>query len=245
MGMHFGVLAARCRWPDFQRVILEPFGSVEDRGVVSEIESVDWGPDSGDGFHVAGGELDDTSILLDTSMLLSGAGFDQLLEASRALDCVVASCVGETVSGSFGFFAADRGQLRRLYSSCASGITHPFSKGAALMIESREPLEDIDGAGLLGAMEELGFQYARWFETAPKRHLYFTPNDLFEREPLHGGLSAELADHWKRFAIPPDQRPAPQVVTRVLADGSTGFDIVSGREKPGPIRSFINRIFGK
>lgn len=244
MGMHFGVVAAKAPWERFFTELSGLTGSFLDRGEVAGLEHFDFDTRE-DGFLVVGGQYGDHAYLHDTSMILSGEAFDRLIELSRRLTCTVAACVGETVSGSFGLLVADAGTLQRLYYNCVSSIREPFSLGTPLATERHHPLEDVDGVGLLEALRDQGLDYADWRQNGSKRAYLYTCEEL-NGTPVgpKGPVEAAFDDHWKRHEYPKGQTPSPKVVSRVLPDGSTAFDIVAQRPTQ-PRRGWLRRLLGK
>jgi hypothetical protein len=243
--MHHGVMAVKAPWDRFFAELSGMTGRFLPRGDVGDLERVDLDPKD-DGFTVVGGEKNGQSFLLDTSMMLSGGSFDRLADLSRRLNCTVATCVGETVSGTFCLFVAEAGSVKRLYYNCVSAIREPFSLGAALPSEARHPLEDVDGLGLLEALREQGLDYFAWVREGSKHQYLYTCDEVDKTPPPpKGQVQLAFDEHWKRHEYPKGHVPAPpQVVRRVLPDGSTGFDIVAQRPLE-PRRGWLRRLFGR
>lgn len=222
MGMHHGIVAAEAT---AERLIatldaLSPsLTPGSRRGVLDELD-LEHGDD---GFRLAFGERDGRAYILDASMVLSADG-DAIVEASRTLGAVVVGCGEETTSGSYWFFAADRGQLIRAYWNCYADMRQPWSKGQPLAVEASQPLEDLDGAGMFAALTSLGFDYEGWIDGPDLQELTF---DLAETQPAGGPgpLQQELEAFRKSVAIPEAGQPKPTMVKR---DG--GFDLATTAE---------------
>jgi hypothetical protein len=227
MGMHFGIIGVKSTWQSVLDELSDLFGKFVDKGPVSSVTTVPFAKNE-DGIVV--GEQDNCAFIYDRSMVLS-ADHDRLLEISRRLDTLLVACVGETVSGTFGLFVADKGKVSRLYWNCNLALSKPFTEGNNIPCEAERPLEDIDGAGLLGAMAYLGMDFSKWNTlgakfaylwdfTNSKSKNTFAPN-------ANRPISLALSQHHKQFGIPKENLPKPKVVMRRMPDGSTGYDIVS------------------
>ena len=225
MGMHFGVIGAKSTWPSLLGRLSQAFGTFEDRGPVTDLNRLPFGK-TDDG--IVAGEHGDSCFVFDRSMVLSASNYSRLLDISQQLDSLVVACVGETVSGTFGLFVADRGQLVRLYWNCEMDLSQPLQMGTPLASESVSPLEDIDGRGLFDAMRCLGLDFEAWFQQGPKQafvwELSASNVGVLQDD---GPIGKAQAEHHEKFGIPKDRQPKPTVVSRRMPDGSTGYDIVS------------------
>jgi len=235
MGMHHGIVAAVAS-PDrliaalnTQHPTITPGAG---HGSLTDLKL----EDTDQGWHMAFGEHAGRSYILDTSMVLSAAG-DAVIAASRELGGVVVGCGEETTSGSYWLFAADDGRLLRGYWNCYTDMTEPWTKGEPLASEASEPIEHLDGAGLLAALESLGFDYDAWAGGSDLRELVYAPSDGAPVEPAP--LMAELEEFRQSVEIPAGKQPKPKVIRR---DG--GFDLAApppSDKKKGGLFGFLRR----
>ncbi len=230
MGVHFGVVAARTSWDRLLGELVGIAGEFVDRGPVMDIGQYDL-RSVDEGVAAVGGEHQGSAFVLDVSMLLWSAGLDQFLEASRRLECAVGLALGETVSGTFGLFAAEGGAVRRVYYNCISSVRQPFEVGEPLPSEADSPLEEIDGHGLWDALKSHGLDFEGWYEDGVKRAYAYTAQDLPRQGSEKGPIDAEIERHCERYRLAPDEVPGTTVVRRRLPDGSTGWDIVPAPPK--------------
>jgi hypothetical protein len=113
--------------------------------------------DDEEGFRGAICNRGDVSVFLDQSMTLA-SDVDFITALSARTGAVAAACVGESVSGTFEFTAADARGLRRAYSYCHASHTEPWMYGAPLQCEREHPFDsDLDGEAFMAAFAELGF----------------------------------------------------------------------------------------
>jgi hypothetical protein len=245
VGMHFGVVAATAPWDRFFGELSTLTGRFLDRGEVTDLHEVDFDHMGDDGFGVIGGDLAGQAYLYDNSMVLSGSGYDRLVELSGRLQCTVAACLAETVSGTFGLLIARTGGLECLFFNCVSSIREPFLMGRGLTVDDLACLQDIDGGGLFAALRLQGLDYLAWSDTGSK-HLYlYTWDELFQDPPpAKGPIEAAVDEHSRLHAYPKEQVLKPKVVARKLPDGSTGYDIVA--QRPGDkLKGWLGRLRGK
>jgi hypothetical protein len=240
MGMHFGIVAARAAWPSFLQALTELAGGLVERGAVGDLERCDLEPTDA-GFRVVGGEHAGCSYLLDTSMILS-TGFDRLAALSRRLDCLVAACCAETVSGSFYWAHVEKGAVRRLYANCASELRRPYQFGEPLPYDAQVAFEDIDGQGLRWRLAQCGFAYDAWLERGRKIAYLYTFEDSAGPSP-EGPFDKALRDHWGEQRLPRGEQLQVAVQVRRLPDGSIGYDIAPG-SPPVPRRSLLAIVRG-
>jgi hypothetical protein len=236
MGMHHGIVAADAS-ADLLVVALNAqhptIAPGPGRGSFDDLNL----EDTDDGWHMAFGEHAGRSYVLDTSMVLSAAG-DAVVAASRELGGVVVGCGEETTSGSYWLFAADNGRLLRGYWNCYTDMTEPWSKGEPLASEASEPIEHLDGAGLMTALESLGFDYDAWAGGTDLRELIYNPS--YDESPVErGALRDEIEEFRKSVEFPEGKQPKPTVIRR-----EGGFDLAaaspSGKKKGG-LFGFLRR----
>jgi hypothetical protein len=105
-----------------------------------------------------------------------------------------------------------------------------------LASEASEPIEHLDGAGLLAALETLGFDYDAWAGGGEVRELVYTPSDDAPVEPAP--LMAELEVFRKSVEIPEGKQPKPKVIRR-----EGGFDLATAApsDKKGGLFGFLRR----
>jgi hypothetical protein len=191
-----------------------------------------------EGWRLAGGELEGRTYLLDTTMLLSTDG-DAIVDISRELGCLVVGCGQETTSGTHWLYAADSGNLLRAYWNSYGDMQAAWSKGDPLDSEDRQPLEDLDGDGLIAALATLGFDYERWASRDDLRELTYDPGDA---DAPAGPLAAELEAFQASGAIPKGKQPKPKVIRR-----EGGFDLATpppGSGDGGGLLGFVRRLLG-
>jgi hypothetical protein len=239
MGVHFGVVAARTSWDRLLGELVGIAGEFVDRGPVTDIRQHDF-RSVGEGATAVCGEHEGAAFVLDVSMLLWSAGLERFVDVSRRLECAVGLALGESVSGTFGLLAAERGAVRRVYYNCVSSVSQPFEVGEPLPSEADTPLEEIDGHGLWNALKSHGLDFEGWYEGGIKRAYAWAGGDLHPEGSERGPIAAEIDRHWERYRLPKDKVPGTTVVRRRLPDGSTGWDIV-----PAPPRaSLLARLLG-
>jgi hypothetical protein len=233
MGMHEGFLVAAVEWPDLLKMLEKHCGELRDQGPVAPQEWLNL-PEGVDAFHVASGG--GSSYLLDSAMVLT-SNPDLVVSLSSELGCKVASAGAETVSGTFWLVAADSGRLLRLHWNQLSGVTLPLDVGDPLASESRAPLEEIDGKGLVAAIAELGFD--------PRPVIYPTPGEKFlwaaEKLPASGDLEAQISAHSARYKRPGGDDWTKHIKPVQRADGGFDLQYQPATEKPNMLR----RLFGK
>lgn len=189
MGMHFGILAARC-----------PAAALEDElvplGITPGVELI-FGEELPD--ELVAGEHGGRGYLINPSFELSSHG-DLILTLSTRLQTLVIGCGAETVSGSYWVFAADNGRLLRAYWSCAFDLETPFNEGDWC---ANLALEDRDGAGLFELLRRGGFDYDGFFEGACKRELLAPLPLVLPEGPLHQRLERHRRTHRLTDGIDP------------------------------------------
>jgi hypothetical protein len=224
--MHSGFIAVAAPWERTVASLSRLVGELVADGEAGDPSSLGREP-SDDGFLIAGSEWQGRSYLLDTSMMISCGDFDRLVALSAELGCIVVAILGETVSGTYSLLVADEGSLVRLYYNCHATMSEPFSLGTPLATESVHPLEDIDGGGLIAALDSFGFRFEDWRDQWPKHRLVYPISAMKRESPaLVGPLTQQVRAHDEEFAIPQNLVPTPRVVSRRMPDGSVGYDIL-------------------
>jgi predicted DNA-binding WGR domain protein len=201
------------------------------------LDTLDLDP-TDEGWRLAGGELEGRTYLLDTSMLLSTDG-DAIVDVSRELGCLVVGCGQETTSGTYWLYAADNGHLLRAYWNSYGDMQAAWTRGDPLESEELQPLEDLDGDGLIAALATLGFDYEAWASRDDLRELTY---DLGDAEVAEGALAAELEAFRDSVAIAQGKQQKPKVIRR---DG--GFDLATappGSGDGGGLLGFVRRLLG-
>jgi hypothetical protein len=235
MGMHHGMVAANAsadRLIAAMNAYLPTIAPGKNRGSLDDLTL----EDADDGWHMAFGDHAGRSYILDTSMVLSADG-DVVLAASRDLGSVVVGCGEETTSGSYWLFAADNGRLLRGYWNSYTDMQEPWSKGEALASETTNPIEHVDGDGLMAALTSLGFDYNAWASGEDLRELIYDPSGDAPGE--RGPLSVELEQFQKLVEIPAGKQPKPKVIRR-----ENGFDLAAtppSDKKKGGLFGFLRR----
>src|SRR5262245_28758506 len=91
------------------------------------------------------GEHCGSAYVCDGELALAiGASPDLLTNLSGELNTTVIACGYETVSGTYRFFAAERGKLLR-YLSTSTSRRKPFTMGSPLPSEVHAPLHAVEG----------------------------------------------------------------------------------------------------
>ena len=234
VGMHCGLIAARCQWPDLRHALEGHCGTLKDESAVSQ---ADWfSPPDGQGvLHVAsrGG----CCYILDPGMMLSASG-DLILALSRQLSCTVIGAGAETVSGTFWFTAADSGTLRRLHFNVKATLTEPFDLGLPLDSESSAALDDADGCGIAGGLGAFGFDTEVFRRGTDDNLRVLWAGEQF---PEAGELDQKLNEHARAH-----QRPdADQWLSRIkVVSRGGGYDIRAEASRPSR-SSLFRRYFGR
>jgi hypothetical protein len=234
MGMHHGIVAARATPETLIETLNELLPELrvgERQGSIADLNL----EDTDEGWQMAFGADGDRAYILDTSMVISTAG-DTIVEASRVLGSLVVGCGEETTSGTYWFYAADAGHLRRAYWNCYSDLYRAWTKGDPLPTEVAQPLEHPDGAGMFAALRSLGFDYEAWTRRTDVRDVVYTATELSRLG--QGELAGELEAFRQTVLIPPEKQPKPAVVRR-----GEGWDTAMQppREREGGLFGFLRR----
>src|ERR1700733_8030635 len=153
VGMHHGIIAAWCEWPDLRRALEGQCGTLQ---VQDGMPQSRWRrlPSGEAVLHIAsrGGMC----CPLDSLFVLSSDS-DLVVTLSRELSCPVIGAGAETVSGPFWFTAAASGRLLRLYQDSKTTVTAPFELGRPIPGEQDAPLDHADGKGIMFGLAASGF----------------------------------------------------------------------------------------
>ncbi len=244
MGMRFGVLAVKCRWDAFVRELSPMAGKLRELGRLASLDGFDLEPRE-DGFVLAAGSNGGASYLLDASMTLTTHAYDRLAGLSRALGCLLAACCAEPTSGTYSLFVAQNGEPRRLHFNCVSVLSRPFDLGEPFPSEKETPLADVDGAGFFRVFESLGFDFPGWQAKGEKRSYLYSLEALAMPVDRTGPIDSQFDRHHELYSVPEDRRRNPVVKTRVLPDGSVGFDIVAAPPSGSGFMAKLRRRFGR
>jgi hypothetical protein len=171
-------------------------------------------------------------------MVLS-ADSDLVAALAQELSCLVIGAGAETVSGTFWLTAADGAGLRRVYFHVLATMTEPFTRGDPLPSEAAVEWTDIDGAGILARLADLGVpaEVLERGPTLPGRRVTW---DGDHNLPASGPLSAQI-DHYTQQHTRPDADDWMKNIS-VQARGSGGFDITA-RPSAKPRGSRLRRLF--
>lgn len=230
MGMHHGIIAFDGPAEKFIEAINTRVSNLVAGSESASLEAMDLEPKD-EGWPMAFGELDSKTYLLDTSLVLSG-DFDLIAALSGELNATVAGAGAETTSGTYWFIGARNGEVFRSHWGSHTDMTSPWDDGEPLPTEERQPLEDIDGVGLISALGGLGFDYERWVASGSHREVFYAAESF----PKSGALGKALKAYRESVKIPEGAQPKPTVLVR--SDG--GFDIVPGKTKKG-LFGFLRR----
>lgn len=219
MGMHHGIIAADVSLDRLVDAINKHIATLEPGEVHATLEEMDLTPKD-NGWPMAIGERDGNCYVFDTSVVLS-TSHDLIPALSADLDgATVVGAGAETTSGSYWLFVARNGEAIRSYWNSYSDMRQPWSRGAPLSSEAQQPLEDLDGDGMMAALASLGLDFEDWLRSGPYRAAFYTAKQF----PEPGPLTAEFSAFHASVRIPDDQQPKPSVVMR---EGG-GYDIVPG-----------------
>ncbi len=243
MGMHHGILVAELAWPDLLERLQALTGEFIDRGPISDPRKL---LDAESDDSLLAGEMDGRAYLYDRSSVLSGIIPDFVIDvASKRDPALVIGCGAETVSGSYYLTAARGSELIRCYYNCHAEIAQPFELGEALPSEQGQPLEDLDGNGLLAALRHFGFDFEGWLARGPWQNILYTYERVYG-EDHKGPLSLAQDEHFERFKLSPEERPPLVVVGRdsrgkVVHMMDTGVSLY-GDPKKGWMAKLISRL---
>ena len=192
MGMHFGILAARCPLSQLEPV-LSGFGSF------TPFEPADAQPDD-----ALIGEYGGQSFMQEALCELTAHG-DFIVQLSERLGTLVIGCGAETTSGSAWLFAAEAGRLWRAHWACDMELSEPYDTGDW----GRDvALDDLDGEGLTTLLRRAGFEYDAFLENFSVRRFETLPTLELPDGPVMRNIEAHRSAH--RL---PEQR-VPQLVLR-------------------------------
>jgi len=177
------------------------------------------------------GEHCGSAYVCDGELALAiGASPDLLTNLSSELNTTVIACGYETVSGTYRFFAAERGKLLR-YLSTSTSRRKPFTMGSPLPSEVHAPLHTVEG--LLAAVTSFGFDVLAWHESGSKVWFNY-PEEYRKWQSEEGPLGIKQAEdaHEREHGIPFDQwkqQFRPQVVHTHANDPKASFIAKDGR----------------
>jgi hypothetical protein len=206
MGMHYGVVAAEMDLPTLIQALELSFGRFERKGPLSRDDQLVDLLDKG----FMAGEFNGKVYVFDRSFLLA-TNSDVLAKIAADTGRLVVSYLGESVSGTYEFFAARGTQLIRYYSHCYSAISRPFEIGDPLPGEKDNPLDKGVGAGLLAAFNSFGFDYEGWEAHGAKYAYFYISNAPMK---IDDGLQVERSEHHRKFALA-KLPPAPEKKSRL------------------------------
>lgn len=193
MGMHFGILAARCPLSTLEAE-LAPLGVVAGDEVASDDELPE---------ELVAGEHRGRSYVVDPMFELSAHG-DFVRALSERLQTLVVGCGAETVSGTYWVFAAENGQALRNFWSCAFDLATAFDEGDWCRDLD---LQDVDGSGMFALLRRAGFDYDEFFAGARKRELVSPTALHLPNGPLH----TRLERHRDVNRLLPDDVQGPEL----------------------------------
>lgn len=205
MGMHHGILAATASQAELLADLERHTGEfVVGSSVGCPYDAEPAAMDQG--WRMAIGERDGQAFLLDSSMVISDSP-DMLVAMSARLGTVV-GCGAETVSGSCWLTAARDGGLLRLVFVQHAGMTRGMAIGDPLASEAEQPIEDLDGGGLLAAMATLGLHARAWLDAGPAVVVDYDG----ARFPDGGPIEQVRSAHYERY-----QRPGDEWLSEIVA----------------------------
>jgi hypothetical protein len=222
--MHFGILVADLPWSQFFPLLSANTGRFIDQGPVENLEEMDL-DSTPEGYLIVAGEYDGRSFVLDTSFMMSMTGADFVAELSKQARTMVIGCGAETISGSYGFLAVDRGQVLRRFFDCQALLSEPLDEGELVVTEDDLPLEDLDGKGLIAALAAFGFDFDSWYTgKGGERRLYlYTIDERGSSEEkgvlMRGPLADRIDEHNVEYALAEDERPSIMMFTRDAVTG--------------------------
>jgi hypothetical protein len=216
MGMHFGILAARCPL-SLLEAELAPLGVSAGDDILSDDDLPE---------ELIAGERQGRSYIVDPMFELSAHG-DFVRSLSERLRTLVVGCGAETVSGTYWVFAAEDGQALRSYWSCAFDLAIAFDEGD--WCRDLE-LQAADGSGMFALLRRAGFDYDDFFERAPKRELHSPLELVLPNGPLH----ARLERHRDTHRLLAADASAPHLLLRDFDGALLDFDLTPAGE-PAPL----------
>lgn len=222
MGMHFGILVADLPWSEFFALLSSKTGRFLDQGPVDNLDELDLDP-TDEGNLIVAGEYRGKSYVLDTSMMMSMTGADFVVELSRDAKALVIGCGAETTSGSYAFLAVRSGKVLRRYFDSQAFLSEPLDEGDDLPTEEEQPLEDLDGKGLIAALAHFGFDFDGWYKEGERQQYVYTADESKSGEErgvlVKGPLADRMNEHYGEFALPDDERPTIMLYTRDAVTG--------------------------
>jgi hypothetical protein len=221
MGMHFGILAAETSWATLQEKLLRRGAELRPAGAARDFQQLKkQDPDS---FLLVAGDYAGKAYIIDESYEVSVSYPDLVVGLSADIGGRVVGCGAETVSGSFDLYLAEKGALRRFYHQCNMSISRPLQLGSPLACEQKVPYDQLDGAGLIAALGEAGFDYDSFYQKG-KHSCYFLGFDNPRlKETNSGPLRQQLISHHEKYKYPEGQAPQSTVVYRGVVQRPSGF----------------------
>lgn len=229
MGLHYGVLSVKA---PLENVIVKlsslnvNFDKKEDLQQYPEETLLE------EGWIILASEIDNYSIIMDSSFVLSGSqNPDLIIELSRYFKDPIVSCGAETVSGSFWFLSAYSNHILRFYEHCHMEISKPFSIGDSLPSEAILPFNgDLYGNGLFDGLKYYGYDFRKWFNQFPKSSYFYKIDNYYTPDQSNNSISLLLKKHHDKYKIPLNKRPEIKIVSQVV-DNEAHFNIASSEVK--------------
>lgn len=177
-----------------------------------------------DGSPVLVGEVRGWSYLLEYDHTPLATCWGLLARVARGLDTLVAGLSYDPGEGHCEFFASQGDRVVRGYWDNPRRAVRPYSLGTPLPSEAVTPLSAADGAGLVAAVRDLGFE-----QLAPDGGFDRADGDRWVAWPGDGSallagdeFRAAVNDHVRSCANP-DYRPmVPVVRVRCVEPGVPG-----------------------
>jgi hypothetical protein len=191
MGIHFGILAGQMS----SRAMLDRIAmlspEVRDGRALDAGEPMDLAPRAD--WPLVAADHDGQGWVIDSSYMLSGMEPDLITTLARESGKLVVGVGVEPGSGTFVCVAARADAVLRHYYQCNAELKSAYSWGTPFASEAVAPLTAIDGAGILGVLSELGFDYAAMQRGGARRQMIWT-NDALGVVP-EGPLARNVEAH--------------------------------------------------
>jgi hypothetical protein len=229
MGLNYGILAIKAPLNNIIDKLYQLNVFFEKKGNLYSFPSETL---SDEGWIIPASEIDNYSIIMDSSFVLSGAQNPDLIVAlSRYFKEPIVSCGAETVSGSYWFLSVCNSKIIRFYEHCHMSISVPFSIGDILPTESKLPFNgDLYGNGLFEGLKYFGYDVVKWLAQFPKISFFYKINNYYNVTLDNHSLGHSLKNHHDKYKLSSNKKPGIKIVSEIIGNEAI-FNITTKETK--------------